>query len=180
MTFWNRFILIIIVAVTSFMTAMAQTHDPRYTTNETFLFEKHIPITGDGTLECVRHAVRTFPLAAPYYSYFNNKDIKIVPDIDPDQNIGVIFISPRMTDEAFFLPSGGRTSPILILQSLLRKMCPRVRFESDHVIRRNQYISKRIRQQKAQMNDFYKNNNKDYAHYMLFQTFEISEDIESD
>lgn len=99
--------------------------DGRYRDDKRFLFEEHIPGQGPEDLECVTDAVNTAPLSMPYYSFFYGRDIKIIPDIA--ENTGLILFSTRLTDEADILPSGGYSSPVLFVKSIIKKMCPHVR-----------------------------------------------------
>jgi hypothetical protein len=105
-------------------------HDNRYSNNTRYLFE-YTP-NHDGLdektyagLECVQDAVNTLPLSMPYYSYRYGYDTKIIvnmPNIAP--NIGVVVFSHYLSEQALLSPSGGDTSAVLFLSSLLKKMCP--------------------------------------------------------
>lgn len=112
--------------------------DNRFFFQDEFLFEEYIPPIGDGSIECVYDAINFFPLAAPYYTYFRNSDIKLVENLY-ENNISAIYFSKRMADEAFLLPSDGDTSPLLIMDSLIKKMCPRVQTQPNHKYKKTGY-----------------------------------------
>ena len=94
--------------------------DNRFFFADEFLFEEYVPMTGDGSIECIYDAIDFFPLSAPYYTYFRTSDIHLVENIYAN-NISAIFFSKRMTDEAFLLPSDGDSPPVLFLDSSLKK-----------------------------------------------------------
>ena len=82
----------------------------------------------EAEMTCLRDAVNTMPLSGYYYSFYykDDQDIRVIENITSN-NIGVIFFSPRMTNEANILPSYGYYSPVLFMQSLIRQMCPTIR-----------------------------------------------------
>lgn len=103
-------------------------HENRYWDNTRFLYEKVQPQTGAGDLECLQDAVRTLPYSMPYYAYYVNVDTKIITNMNNvPKDIGIVIFSSFLTNEAELLPTGGDTSPVLHLASLLKIMCPRIK-----------------------------------------------------
>ena len=102
-------------------------HEKRFWNNTRFLHEKTQTRTGAGDLECLYDAVSTLAYSMPYYRYYVKADTKILTNIKnvPD-DIGIVLFSHFITQEAELLPSGGYTSPVLFLSSLLKKMCPQI------------------------------------------------------
>ncbi len=103
-------------------------HDNRYWNNTRFLYEKQQPPKGAGDLDCLNDAVRTLPYSMPYYSYYVNVDTKIITNMDNVPNdVGVVIFSHFLTEESELSASGGYTSPVLYLSSLLKIMCPKIK-----------------------------------------------------
>jgi hypothetical protein len=102
-------------------------HEKRFWNNTRFLYEKTQTKAGTGDLECLYDAVRTLPYSMPYYQYHVKADTKILTNMKnvPD-DIGIVLFSHFLTQESELLPSGGYTSPVLFLSSLLKKMCPKI------------------------------------------------------
>lgn len=72
--------------------------------------------------ECVQDAVNSFPINAPFYEFYFGHDLKWIENIEP--NVNAILFSRHLVDQVYLLPSGGYTSPILMMDSLLHHMCP--------------------------------------------------------
>jgi hypothetical protein len=130
-------------------------YDRRYyfSPEKPFLFERTVPQTGDGSLECAKRAINTVSQTMPYYVFYYKQDIRLVENIA--ENISVIFFSDRLIKQSFILPSGIYASAVLYMESLLKKMCPKIQIQSDYQIDRQQ----------------------DFQEYMVIKTIPVPSDV---
>lgn len=130
-------------------------YDSRYyfSSEKPFLFERTVPQLGDGTLECAKRAINTVPQTMPYYVFYHRQDIRLVENIA--ENISVIFFSDRLMKQSFIFPSGIYASPLLYMESLLKKMCPKIQIQVNYQIDRQQ----------------------DFKEYMVIKTMPVPRDV---
>ncbi len=148
-------------------------HDNRFWNNTRFLYEKVQPKHGAGDFECVKDAVDTLPYSMPYYGYYVNKDTKILRNMDNvPKDIGIVIFSRALSEESELLPSGGDTSPVLHLSSLLKIMCPRIKTRTGYA--RTPYARVGYDRVGYDRVAYQNNTQKGYYDYLLFQ-YDVSD-----